>query len=55
VALRKAIDYLWTHPDVCDRMGHEGRKRVERFHTLERFVDGVQAAIESAIVEAGRR
>ncbi len=53
-ALRRAIDYLWTHPDECERMGREGRKRVERFHTLERFVDGVQTAVHDAIAEVRR-
>jgi glycosyltransferase involved in cell wall biosynthesis len=53
-ALRKAIEYLWSHPEECDRMGREGRKRVEQFHTLERFVDGVQGAIEAAVAEVRR-
>jgi glycosyltransferase involved in cell wall biosynthesis len=50
-ALREAIEYLWTHPDVCERMGLEGRKRIEQFHTLDRFVTGVQGAVEDAIAE----
>ena len=50
-ALRQAIEYLWSRPDECDRMGREGRKRVEQYHTLERFVDGVQGAIEAAIAD----
>jgi glycosyltransferase involved in cell wall biosynthesis len=50
-ALRESIEYLWTHPEECERMGREGRKRVEQFHTLERFVDGVQRAVEDAISE----
>jgi glycosyltransferase involved in cell wall biosynthesis len=51
VALRKAIEYLWSHPEECERMGREGRKRVERFHTLEQFVDGVHGAVEAAVSE----
>jgi glycosyltransferase involved in cell wall biosynthesis len=54
-ALRKAIEYLWTHPEECERMGREGRKRVEQFHTLERFVDGVQKAVEDAVADVRRR
>jgi len=53
-ALRQAIEYLWTHPDVCDRMGREGRQHVERHHTLDQFVSGVQTAVESAIADRGR-
>jgi glycosyltransferase involved in cell wall biosynthesis len=52
VALRTAVEYLWNHPEECERMGREGRKRVEQYHTLERFVDGVQAAVEAAIADA---
>jgi glycosyltransferase involved in cell wall biosynthesis len=51
-ALREVIEHLWSHPEECERMGREGRKRVEQFHTLERFVDGVQRAVEDAIREA---
>jgi glycosyltransferase involved in cell wall biosynthesis len=50
-ALREAIDYLWKNPDVCDRMGQEGRKHIERHHTLDWFVDSVQQAVEDAIAE----
>jgi glycosyltransferase involved in cell wall biosynthesis len=48
-ALRQAIEYLWTHPEECGRMGCEGRKRIERFHTLDRFVADVRATVEEAI------
>jgi glycosyltransferase involved in cell wall biosynthesis len=50
-ALRDAIQYLWTHPDVCERMGAEGRKHIERFHTLDRFVTAVHGAVEDAIAD----
>jgi glycosyltransferase involved in cell wall biosynthesis len=51
-ALREAIEYLWTHPDECERMGREGRKRIEQFHTLDRFVADVRDAVEHVIAEA---
>jgi glycosyltransferase involved in cell wall biosynthesis len=51
-ALRQAIEYLWAHPEVCERMGREGRKRIERFHTLDRFVSDVASTVQSAIGEA---
>ena len=50
-ALREAIEHLWTHPDICERMGQEGRKRVEQFHTLDRFVTSVRDAVEDAVAE----
>jgi glycosyltransferase involved in cell wall biosynthesis len=53
-ALAEAIEYLWSHPEVCERMGREGRKRIEQNHTLDRFVDGVRGAIEGAIAEVHR-
>ena len=54
-ALRQAIEYLWDHPEVCERMGREGRKHIEQSHTLERFVDGVEQAVADAIAEVRGR
>ena len=34
-------------------MGREGRKRIERYHSLEAFVDGVKKAVHDAIGDAG--
>jgi hypothetical protein len=53
-ALREAIEHLWTHPDECERMGREGRKRIEQFHTLDQFVARVRGAVEDAVSEVGR-
>lgn len=50
-ALRQAIDHLWSHPEECERMGREGRRKVERLHTLDGFVAGVRRAVEEAIAE----
>jgi Glycosyl transferases group 1 len=50
-ALRQAIEHLWTHPGVCEQMGRAGRARVERFHTLEQFVEGVAQAVEDAVAD----
>ena len=52
-ALRKAIEYLWAHPEECERMGREGRRKIERSHTLEKFIEGVKGAVRDAIAEAG--
>jgi glycosyltransferase involved in cell wall biosynthesis len=54
-ALREAIEYLWAHPEVCERMGREGRKRVEQFHTLDRFVDAVEQTVKDAIADMRSR
>jgi glycosyltransferase involved in cell wall biosynthesis len=50
-ALRAAMEHLWRNPAECERMGREGRRRVERLHTLDRFVAGVRRAVEEAIEE----
>jgi glycosyltransferase involved in cell wall biosynthesis len=51
-ALRHAIEYLWTHPEECERMGREGRRRVEEFHTIDQFVASVRHTVDDAIIEA---
>jgi glycosyltransferase involved in cell wall biosynthesis len=53
-ALRESIEYLWSHPEVCERMGREGRKRIEQFHTLDKFVANVRSTVEDAVAEARR-
>ena len=53
-ALRQAIEFLWSHPAECERMGREGRDKIERSHTLDAFVDGVQRAVVEAIEEVRR-
>jgi glycosyltransferase involved in cell wall biosynthesis len=54
-ALRRAIEHLWAHPDQCERMGREGRRRIEQNHTLDAFVAGVRRAVEDAIAEERAR
>lgn len=53
-ALREAIQYLWDIPELAERMGREGRKRVERYHSLDQFVDKVKCVVEE-VVAAYRR
>ena len=50
-ALRQAIDHLWSHPEECERMGREGRRKIERLHTLDGFVAGVRRAVDEAVAE----
>ncbi|MEK9136851.1 MAG: hypothetical protein AAB393_06985, partial [Bacteroidota bacterium] len=41
--------YLWDNPDVALRMGNEGRKYVEKHHTLESFVSNVKRVVCDAV------
>ena len=50
-ALAKAIQYLWDHPDVADRMGTAGRQHIEQRHTLDQFVESVKGIVEQVIAE----
>ncbi len=51
-ALRRAIKHLWDHPELADKMGREGRKIIEEYHTLERFVNDMK---EIATEAAGKK
>lgn len=48
-ALRAAIEYLWNNPDVADRMGRAGRKYVEEFQTLDRFVHDIKQIVQGVL------
>jgi glycosyltransferase involved in cell wall biosynthesis len=50
-ALGQAIQYLWDHPEVADRMGMAGRQRIEQRHTLDQFVNSVKGIVEQVIAE----
>jgi O-antigen/teichoic acid export membrane protein/glycosyltransferase involved in cell wall biosynthesis len=52
-ALRAAIQYLWDHPEVAERMGTAGRRRIEERHTIDQFVERVRQIVEEVI--AARR
>jgi glycosyltransferase involved in cell wall biosynthesis len=54
VALREAIEYLWNNPDVAERMGRAGRKRVEEHFTLDRFVAEMKTIVAQVIDEVDR-
>lgn len=47
-ALRRAIVYLLDHPDQRARLGAAGRRAVEQFFTLERFVDHLAGLVSDA-------
>jgi glycosyltransferase involved in cell wall biosynthesis len=48
-ALREAIQYLWEHPDVAERMGRAGRQRVERHYTFDDFVASVRRVVREVV------
>ena len=52
VALREAIEYLWEHREVADRMGQEGRRIIEQNHTIEGFVNMMSEIVAETAVEA---
>lgn len=49
--LREAIQYLWDHPDIAEKMGKAGRKRVKELYTWEGWVNDVRKAVEQVIEE----
>lgn len=52
-SLRRAILSLWTEPDLAARMGRAGRDYIERYHTLDQFIQSVKDAIDG--VAASKR
>ncbi len=44
-ALRRAIEYLFSHPDDAAAMGAAGRRLVEQWMDLDRFVERIVAAV----------
>jgi glycosyltransferase involved in cell wall biosynthesis len=48
-ALREAIEYLWDHPEVAERMGREGRRRAEEILALTQFVANVRQVVDDVI------
>ena len=53
-ALRKAIEYLLKHPEVAKEMGREGRRHLEKYHTLDQWVSDVKRIVEQVIAEKAR-
>lgn len=48
-ALRAAIVYLWKNPQIAEEMGRNGRKYIEQYHMLEKFVSDVNTHIDEVI------
>ncbi|MDP1676616.1 MAG: glycosyltransferase family 4 protein [Bacteroidota bacterium] len=53
-ALREAILYLWNNPDIAQKMGEEGRKYIEKYHTIDKFVASVKEVIDGVIIDRRR-
>jgi glycosyltransferase involved in cell wall biosynthesis len=47
-ALREAIEYLWAHPEIAEKMGREGRKIIEEKFTWDKFVNNIKSFAEEA-------
>jgi glycosyltransferase involved in cell wall biosynthesis len=54
-ALRSAIEHLWSHPDIAERMGRAARLYVEQHHTLDEWVRQVRLAVEESVEENAKR
>jgi glycosyltransferase involved in cell wall biosynthesis len=48
-ALREAIVHLWTHPEIAEQMGREGRKRIEEKFTLDNFAETIKRIAEDTV------
>jgi len=52
-AMRRAIVYLWEHPEIAEEMGREGRKLVERNFRLDDWVDRIRGVVQEEIDRKG--
>jgi glycosyltransferase involved in cell wall biosynthesis len=50
-ALREAIGFLLANPDIAERMGKEGRRHIEAYHTLDNWVASVKSIVEAVVQE----
>lgn len=50
-ALRNAIEFLWNHPEEAARMGQAAREYVEKFHTIDQFVNTIKGVVEDVVAE----
>lgn len=48
-ALREAIEFLWNNPAEARRMGEDARHHIEKFHTLDGWIQTVKEIVEQAI------
>jgi glycosyltransferase involved in cell wall biosynthesis len=55
IALREAILTLWNDPERAERMGKAAREYLEKYHTLEQFVDSVKQIAATVIAKKNKR
>ncbi|HUI65828.1 MAG TPA: polysaccharide deacetylase family protein [Bacteroidota bacterium] len=51
-ALREAIEYLWSHPEIAAEMGKRGREHIEKYHTLESWITEMQQIVGDVLVRS---
>ena len=44
--MAEKMRHLADHPDICEQMGKEGRKRVEQNYTWKIFLDKMENAFK---------
>jgi glycosyltransferase involved in cell wall biosynthesis len=54
-ALARALDRLLADPELCARMGSEGRRRAEACYSIETYVSGIVDAYRAAMMRPLRR
>jgi glycosyltransferase involved in cell wall biosynthesis len=52
-ALREAILRLWRNPELAEEMGRRGREFIERYHSIEQFVESVRTVVEEVSGKVG--
>src|SRR5712692_10457364 len=50
-ALRAAIEFLWKNPGVAKTLGMNGRKKIVKRHTFDRFVTDVKEIVDQVLRE----
>lgn len=53
--LRNAILSLWNNPELAERMGKAAREYLEKYHTLEQFVESVKKIAEEVTKEKNEK
>jgi glycosyltransferase involved in cell wall biosynthesis len=53
--LAKKLDYLLSHPEAAEKMGHCGREKVERHLSEARYLSSVVSMLEETIDAKDRR
>jgi glycosyltransferase involved in cell wall biosynthesis len=53
VAMREAMVRLWNDPALAAEMGRRGREHIEKYHSIEQFVDSVRTVVEEVSGKKG--